>query len=237
MKLNVKNIYDWPLTTRLLIALLVGALAFYMGYMWDLSSLKTELTVTQQQEQDLKQQIELLVHKEAGLKIEVSQFADLKALMAEWQTKLVQRTNLPELLNEILKIGGNNHLYFSSFDPQGEVEDNGYTKVPIKMVAVGSYHQIASFISQVANMASIVVISDFIISNENKSEILGDKLAKEANAANLLTATILLEVYLAEKKPAPPPVKEKGKKPSPTEGATPAPQTTPTAPESTTNAH
>ena len=51
------------------------------------------------------------------------------------------------------------------------------------------------FISQVANMPSIIVIGDFTISNESSNALLGEKLAQQAEAQHLLSAEMTLDVY------------------------------------------
>lgn len=201
LNLNFKNIHEWPLITRILIIGLICAVVFYLGYWWDVSNLNERLVNTEHQEQDIKDQLKLVITKEEKTKSDLSQFAKLEKLLKQWQNTLINYSELPEILNQILKIGATNHLYFSQFNPAQEVkEEQHYLKVPIKVVVVGSYHQIADFISQVANLPWIVVVGDFTISKENKNDVLGSKLAERANAENLLTAELTLEVYhLADK--------------------------------------
>lgn len=200
MNLNIKNIYAWPLTTRLLILGLLFAVIFYLGYLWDLSSLRTELADVTQQENEIKQQIESVIKKEASIRNELSQFDILKKTLSIWQQKLVDYNELPSLLNEVLKIGATNHLYFALFNPESEEREDIYAKLPIKVIAVGNYHQIALFLSQVVNMPWIVVIGDFILTNENRNDVLGARLAEQANAQRLITAEVKLIVfYIPEK--------------------------------------
>ncbi len=45
-------------------------------------------------------------------------------------------------------------------------------------------------------MRWLVAIGDFTISTENKNDVLGAKLAQEANSGNLLTTELTLIVYL-----------------------------------------
>jgi type IV pilus assembly protein PilO len=219
-KMNLSNIYEWPLITKLLLFGLVFILAFYLGYWFDLSGQVQNLSHAKQQEDDLMQQIELVIRKDKLIQADVARLPGLQTELIKWKKQLVSFKELPELLNMVLKLGGDNHLFFSLFSP-GEPENvtltadstpanppdqaavvpeqNAkkiiYVKVPIKVVVVGNYHQIASFISEVANMAWVVAIRNFTISNENETALLGAKLAKQAEAQRLLSAELMLDVY------------------------------------------
>lgn len=184
---------------RGLIIGLVCAIVFYLGYLVDIAGLKKQLVVSQQQEADLKRQLELTILKQAVIRDDLSQFSELQRLLNRWQKEFITYAELPQLIDKILKIGAANHLHFSLFNPGAEVKEGLYYKIPIKVIVAGNYHQLADFVSQVANMPSIVVVGNFIVSNENRNDMLGAKLAAQAAAENLLTATLILEVYrLAE---------------------------------------
>lgn len=196
-KMTLNNIYEWPIMTQLLLLGLIFAVVFYLGYRFDLSTQMKNLSRAEQQEGDLKQQIELVIRKNKAMEVEVSHLKQLQTELDKWSKQLVPYKSLPEVLNQILKLGADNHLYISSFTPEKSVpiEKMNYNKVAIKTVVVGSYQQIADFISQIANMESIVVIGDFSISSENQAMVLGDKLAKQAELQHLLSAEINLSIY------------------------------------------
>ncbi|MFZ2315053.1 MAG: type 4a pilus biogenesis protein PilO [Gammaproteobacteria bacterium] len=204
MNINLKKIYLQPLRVRIIFFLLIFIFVFYLGYRWHLASLVKVLSNAKQQEVELKQQYEMVIAKESILKQELADFPMLQRTLTQWKEKLITYSELPELINDILKLGANNHLNFSHFNPEEEKRADYqaaiYYKTPIKMIAVGSYHQLADFVSQVANLPNVVVIGDFSISNENTNDMLGEKLAAQANAENLLTADITFEVYYLREK-------------------------------------
>lgn len=235
---NIKNFYAWPLAIHMLIIFLICVLIFYFAYGWDITRLQSKLANSKEKESDLKQQLELVIRKQILTSKEISHYFKLEKLLVDWQKQLISYPQLPELLNDILKMGTSNQIYFSQFNPGEETKETIYLKLPIKVIAVGSYHQLANFISQIANMPAIVVINDFTISNENKNDVLGSKLAEEANTRHFLTAELLLDIYrLPDKAKLPmvtPP--EPPKKPGATQKETPpaqvvAPQKSATVPE------
>jgi type IV pilus assembly protein PilO len=195
MQLNIATAYEWPLPSKLALLGVVFAVAFYIGYWWDLSSINANVRTLSQQEEDLKTQLESLVAMQKNLQQELTTLPSLQTSLKVWQQRIVKHNQIPELLNTILKTGASNHLYFTLFNPEEEVIVKPYRKLPIKMIVVGSYHQIGDFFSQMANLPWLVEISNFILTNENRDDVLGTKLAQQANAENLLTAEVHLQIY------------------------------------------
>lgn len=193
---NIKNIHLWPLKKQAAIFALIFILVFYIGYWLDISSLVSEQTKDKAQEEDLKQQISMVISKEAALKAEISNYPMLLDILGQWKQKIIKQTELPSLLNEILKVGAANRIIFTFFNPEDAVKDGAYLKVSIQTIIVGGYHDIANFVSQIANMPKMVVIGDFTLSNEIKADVVGAKLADQANAENLLVAEMMLELYI-----------------------------------------
>lgn len=192
---SLKNFYDWPLALRLLILCLLCLVVFYLCYLFDISNLRDSLLDAQQKEDDLKQQLQTTIIKQAIIESEIAQSSQTIKLLDEWHKKLITYPELPGLMKDILKLGANNHLQFVLFHPDLADKVGGYSKVLIKIIAVGGYHQFGDFLSQVANMPKLVVIGDFMMTSDSKNDVLGPKLALEASAENLLTAQLTLEVY------------------------------------------
>lgn len=226
--MNLSNIHEWPLVTKILLLGLVFFTFIFIGYRYDLADQIKKLSRASQQEADLKQQIELVVRKNKIIRAEVSRLPKQQAELVNWKKQLVNYNDMPELLNQILKLGGDNNLFFSRFAPGESVkvslpalsskvpQENGlptqedatiptpqvndnntvsYNKIPINVVVVGTYHQIANFISQVANMQWIVSIGNFTISKDNQTTLLGEKLAKQAETQGLLSAELTMDIY------------------------------------------
>ncbi len=186
---RLKTVYDWPIALRGVVFAIVFAATLYGGYWLDLSHFFDSLSQQKQKELDLKQQLESTMHKSAVAENELAQLPILKKQLANLQKNVIHYAELPNLLKDILKIGTTHHLYFTLFDPGDENKKQLYATIPIKVVAVGTYHQISQFISGIANMPWIVTIGPFAISKE--------KLVTETAIANsgTVTAELLLNVY------------------------------------------
>lgn len=120
-KMTLNNIYEWPLMTRLLLLGLIFAATFYLGYRLDISGEILKLRRAESQEADLKQQVELTIRKNKMTQADIAQLPALKAKLQTWKKQLITYNDLPELLNQILKIGSDNHLFFSLFTPGAAV--------------------------------------------------------------------------------------------------------------------
>lgn len=193
--LNFNNIYDWPLSARRIVMGILFLLVFLFGYWWSISPLTRSYQDLVLGEDDLKQQFEMIVVKKEVLQAQVVQFPVFQHLLESWKRQLPKELDLPEELNEILKVGASHHIFFSLFDPGDQMKDVPYWHVPIKMIIVGDYDQLSAFISQLANMPWILEVGNITISDENRNDVLGAKLASIANQQNLLTAEINLGIY------------------------------------------
>jgi type IV pilus assembly protein PilO len=197
---NFNIIFEWSKPLRFLILLLFFVMVFYVGYYFDLVTLSQRVLSVQQQEENLKQQLDIVFEKKAQIEDEISQLPALRERLNLWQQKLAKPKDLPELLHQILKVGVTNQLQFVFFNPGAEHVEGIYSSQPIKIVVVGSYHQIANFVSQIANMPTIVVVKNFTIIKGDFAAALGGSSTVQATLPNHLTAEISLEVYHIDQK-------------------------------------
>jgi type IV pilus assembly protein PilO len=203
MSLSVKNFEDFPKWLKVIVITIFCLIFYCVGYVLDISSINKQLSVQQKQELELKTQIQALSKNNNKLSDEVALTPVIVNQLKEWQGKLIKSSQLPDLLNDILKVGTANDLRFQLFNPGNELKEGPYLKVPIKAIVIGSYLQIASFVTQIANMSSIVVIGDFIISNEDApATTIAAKTDNDAPATadKPLKAELTLEVYYLPEK-------------------------------------
>jgi type IV pilus assembly protein PilO len=198
MNLDFNNIGDIPVSIKIIIVAFISAIIFYFAYFLDFASLQLIIKTNEQHETDLKTQLAGLIGAEAIIDTELSHLPQLQKILAEWQGQLIKPSELPALLNEILKIGTANTLQFDLFNPGEKLKEDQYMKVPIRVIVRGSYDQIANFISQVANMKWLVGIESFNI--EKKAMTDTEKKAVDQSSPSHIVSEINLEVYyLADK--------------------------------------
>ncbi|HVY53474.1 MAG TPA: type 4a pilus biogenesis protein PilO [Gammaproteobacteria bacterium] len=189
-KIDLRNFYEWPLLARSIIIFLVCVGVFFGGYFFDFSNLSSQIYARYKDEQDLKSQIQSILKIEESMEGSVSQFSELVGMLDSWQAQLISANNIPDLLNQILRLGSQNHVKFILFTPGDKSKKDDYFVMPIKAIVLGNYQQLASFISQLANLPQIVVINNLSIASTAEK----DK-SDNGEAANQLTAGLDLEVY------------------------------------------
>jgi type IV pilus assembly protein PilO len=191
------DVSDIPVSMQFFITALLCAMVFYLAYMIDFSYMRHMITSSQRQEMDLKTQLAGAINAEAEVNADLSQLPQLEKTLKEWQNTLIKSSDVPDLLNDILKTGTANSLQFDLFTPGEKSKVGDYIKVPIKAVVSGNYDQIATFMSQIANMKRLVGIDNFNIEQKN---LTSGKKPSEAEANGNLLAELTLEVYyLADK--------------------------------------
>jgi type IV pilus assembly protein PilO len=193
MDMDFNSFDDIPIPLRVGFIGVACALLFYFAYMFDFSGQLRIIKSNQNLENDLKGSLQAQTSARNNLQKNISDYPHLFATLIEWQLQLIKPEQLPDLLNEILKIGTANSLQFDLFNPGEKIKADLYYKVPIKIVAEGSYNQLADFISQIANMKWLIAVDNFIIAKkvvtqENKTDVA-------AVNNNSLVSEINLEAY------------------------------------------
>jgi type IV pilus assembly protein PilO len=90
-------------------------------------------------------------------------------------TQLPDQKEIPALLKGISNMSQEAGLDILLFKPQGEKSEQYYTRVPVELKFVGSYHKIGMFFYYVGTLPRIVNIENFNITNtqqKKKDEVL-----------------------------------------------------------------
>lgn len=99
----------------------------------------------------------------------------LKQRLNEALTLLPNEAEIPELLQKIAALVEQSDCEMSTFQPQGEVVQGFYARIPVKMAISGNYHSIAVFFDKVSKLSRIVNVTDISLAKpklENKKVVL-----------------------------------------------------------------
>lgn len=195
VKLNydIKDIYAWPLKAQALLLALFSLLLLYFGYLIDLSILRREIQASYQQENDLKLQFKKILEQKISPQNEIAQIPALKKLLSQWQAKIIVESELTATLDQILKLGSQDQLKFNKFEPENEITAGIYKKTPVKANVAGTYNQIASFISQLANFPKLIQLNDLTISHIMTADASSEIATSGPNIP--LVAEINFDIY------------------------------------------
>ncbi len=113
--------------------------------------------------------------------------AQLDFLLKKWPRK----SEVPILFEAISNLGIRLGLTFELFMPEKETHYPFYVELPIQIVVVGRYQQLALFLSQVVQFDRLITIHDFTIEQKNHHGSVENKaLHKEK-----LVMKVMIKLY------------------------------------------
>ncbi len=140
--------------------LVVLAIAILAGGYWFFIKDKQEaLERSVQQEAQIKSEFREKQQKAANLEAYETQLVEMEDMLEVMLRQLPSRTEMAELLIDIsqtaLGAGIDNEL----FEPRTEVTRDFYAEQPISVRMVGNYHQFGEFVSTVASLPRVVILT------------------------------------------------------------------------------
>jgi type IV pilus assembly protein PilO len=135
------------------------ALILFLGWYFFVSNQQEELERLQRNEVTLKRDFEAEQAKAVNLEPLREQLAEMEAMLQQMLRQLHSRTEMPDLIVDIsqtaLAAGIQNEL----FQPQPEIRREFYAEKPISLRMVGNYHQFGDFVSGVASLPRVVIMT------------------------------------------------------------------------------
>ena len=157
----------WPLPVRLGAAgLFFVVLAGFLSWFFVISDKSPELDQKRNEELQLRTTFREKHQKAVNLEIYETQLKDIERSFGALLRQLPGRTEVPNLLVDISQTGLAAGLEEKLFQPQGEVRNDFYAELPIKIRLSGSYHEFGQFVSGIAALPRIVTLHDIDIRPE-----------------------------------------------------------------------
>ena len=141
----------------LLIVIAVGILA--AGYWFIVKDQRTQLQSVERTETELRNEFENKQRKAASLSIYEQQLDEMRVMLRSLLRQLPSRTEMPDLLVDISQTALASGIETELFEPRGEVLQDFYAELPIAIRMSGSYHQFGSFVSGVASLSRVVILT------------------------------------------------------------------------------
>lgn len=170
-ELDVNNLGSWPLAVKCIACVLLLLLGLGAGYYLYLQDLQLQLERQQAQESTLKQQFSTKAFQAANLEAYKAQMAEMEESFGMLLRQLPSDTEVPGLLEDITRTGLESGLEFEEIKLQPEVTQQFYIELPIQISVVGTYHDLATFVSAVASLPRIVTLHDFDIKSADADSV------------------------------------------------------------------
>lgn len=161
--LDFENVGSWPLAIKIIAGVLVYAVIVVAGYYYHIEGLEKQLAAAEAKEVELKRDFEKKAFEASNLEAYKRQMVEMEESFGALVSQLPSDTEVPGLLEDITNKGEVNGLAISTIDLLDEIPQEFYIELPIKINAVGSYHDLGAFISGMAGLPRIVTLHDFDI--------------------------------------------------------------------------
>lgn len=168
-ELDYDGIGVWPLPIRLFLFALAFALVLSGAYYFHIKELDAELDLVKGKEIQLKKKFEEKAFQAANLEKYREQMVEVEELFGAMLAQLPSDTEVPGLLEDITEIGSGSSLDITAISLLPERAAEFYVELPIKIVAMGDYHDVAAFASGVAGLPRIVTLHNYSLTSNNKS--------------------------------------------------------------------
>jgi len=226
--LDRNNVGGWPKSIKTFFALLIFTLILLGGWWFKVRDQQTDLETQQRKEESLKKEFATKQAKVVNLAQYRKQLEDMKEMLRTMLRQLPSKTEMPDLLVDISQTALAAGIVVDLFQPGAEVIKEFYAEKPIQLKMLGTYHQFGAFISGVASLPRVVILTMHDVSLRPAKAASGNTAAPVAGDSLTLEGTVKTYRYVdddeaaaaqaatnpkgvpAAKKPAPPATPKKG---------------------------
>jgi type IV pilus assembly protein PilO len=176
--LDFNNIGVWPLPFKIITLVLIFAVVAGLGYYFRISDLNLQHEKLQLEEARLKTVFEEKAFEAANIDAYRRQMVEIEESFSALLSQLPTDTEVPGMLEDITEIGFGSSLEIERIELQPEIVAEFYVELPIKIVAMGGYHDFGSFVSGISGLPRIVTLHDYSIVAQQDDALRFEVLAK-----------------------------------------------------------
>ncbi|HPE59199.1 MAG TPA: type 4a pilus biogenesis protein PilO [Thiolinea sp.] len=186
---EVNNLADdpasvsWPV--KILVLLVLMGFILFLGYKLVIAGSIEQLAGYESREQELRSTFETKQRRASQLKVYEAQLEEMQHTFGNLVQQLPSDTEIPALILDISEKGVSNGLEIELFEPLKEEVKEFYAEKPIKLIAMGTYRELATFVSDISGLPRIVTIHNIGLTPEEDK----NKGKKPALSASSATAT------------------------------------------------
>ena len=143
---------------------LVGVAYFVMGY----SEVSSQIAAAKQQETKLRGELADARESESAYLKDRAELTDKEQRQRELNKILPELAEYPSFLSAVQGVANVTGVALNSWEPMDEVPQQFFAKVPMKLVLVGRFHQIAKFIAGVGQLDRIINVENIVLSEPKR---------------------------------------------------------------------
>lgn len=171
--LDRNNIGGWSKSVKLFFSGLVFVLIVFLGWYLFIGDQQDQLQAAAGKEDQLKKEFSEKQAKSVNLEALQQQLDEMQDMLRQLLRQLPSKTEMPELLVDISQTALSAGLETELFQPGPESPKDFYAEKPIQLRMVGTYHQFGTFISGVASLPRVVILTMHDVSLTPKDKASG----------------------------------------------------------------
>jgi len=199
--LDRNNIGGWSRSVKLFFTVLVFLIVMFLGWYLYVSDQQDTLASLASKEVSLKQEFTQKQAKAVNLEALQQQLDEMQDMLRQLLRQLPSKTEMPELLVDISQTALAAGLEIQVFDPGSEKPKDFYAEEPIELKMVGTYHQFGNFISGVASLPRVVILTMHDVSLSTQLPV-GPNGEPPAGGQLVLQGTVKTYRYLEDNESA-----------------------------------
>lgn len=197
-ELDLNNTGSWPREYKIGACILVGLLIFFLLWYVITREKGDTLTNLEAQEATLRTDFETKQGKAANLEPLKQQLAQMEQQLQQMLRQLPSKTEMPDLIVDISQTAIATGIQNDLFKPGEELPREFYAEQPIALRMVGTYHQFGAFVSGVASLPRVVIMTMHDISLKPRGGGNDGLAAIGPNSSLELSGTVKTYRYLDE---------------------------------------
>lgn len=158
-ELDFNNMGSWPKEYKIGFCVLIGLLVF--GLLWWLVVRDKLSTLEGLERQETQKRAEFSEKQGRATNLEPlkQQLAQMEQQLQQMLRQLPSRTEMPDLITDISQTAVATGIQNDLFRPGAESPKEFYAEQPISLRMRGSYHQFGAFVSGVASLPRVVIMT------------------------------------------------------------------------------
>lgn len=157
--LDFQRVGAWPMPVKAVACGLIFLVIVGFGWWYKVTDMRAELRGLEATEQELLQQFEYKQSKVVNLEAYKAQLEEMKEILRQMLRQLPSKTEMPDLLVDVSQTALSTGIDNQKFEPGPETVKDFYAEQPINLRMVGDYHQFGSFVSGVASLPRVVILT------------------------------------------------------------------------------
>jgi len=197
-ELDLNSPGTWPRQYKIGFCVLLGLLIFGLLW-WVVTRDKGEqLEQLEQRETELRGEFELKQGRASNLEPLKQQLVQMEQQLQQMLRQLPSKTEMPDLIVDISQTALATGIQNELFQPGPETPKEFYAEKPIALKMVGTYHQFGAFVSGVASLPRVVIMTMHDISLRPVNADKDPAAAIRPNSSLELAGTVKTYRYLDE---------------------------------------